>query len=197
VLESTAVLQSPALPLSGGMSGSVWMQACKKWHWLFHKYDLERVFRGRLPPRTKTVPRLSTVHLHGPQSSLRHVRQSAVLASDECVCVLRVYGMWHADGARVGDAQQTRRGQARSSTRKSGVWPQHPRPSVKAPASPCSGSSEPSGCVCANGLRGHGPRTWHACETRERRERGPTQRSSTKPASARPAGPSMQVCVRD
>jgi len=25
-----------------------------------------------------------------------------------CMCVLRVDGTWHADGARVGDAQQTR-----------------------------------------------------------------------------------------
>eukprot|EP00966_Prymnesium_polylepis_P038063 882547-Prymnesium_polylepis.1 len=25
----------------------------------------------------------------------------------QCVCVLRVDGTWHADGARVGDAQQT------------------------------------------------------------------------------------------
>jgi hypothetical protein len=29
-----------------------------------------------------------------------------------CVCVLRVDGTWHVDGARVGDAQQTRRGHA-------------------------------------------------------------------------------------
>eukprot|EP00966_Prymnesium_polylepis_P260243 6011620-Prymnesium_polylepis.1 len=42
--------------------------------------------------------------------------------------------------------------------------------------------------VCVNGLRGRGTRTWHACDTRERRERGPTQRSITKPALARPAG---------
>eukprot|EP00966_Prymnesium_polylepis_P254062 5871104-Prymnesium_polylepis.1 len=41
--------------------------------------------------------------------------------------VLRVDGTWHADGARVGDAQQTWRGHARSSTRKSGVRSQHPR----------------------------------------------------------------------
>jgi hypothetical protein len=33
-----------------------------------------------------------------------------------CVGVLRVDGTWHADGARVGDAQQTRRGHAQSST---------------------------------------------------------------------------------
>eukprot|EP00966_Prymnesium_polylepis_P164205 3796891-Prymnesium_polylepis.1 len=26
-----------------------------------------------------------------------------------CVCVLRIDGTWHADGTRVGDAQQTRR----------------------------------------------------------------------------------------
>ena len=32
------------------------------------------------------------------------------------VCVLRADGTRHADGARVGDAQQTRRGHARSST---------------------------------------------------------------------------------
>eukprot|EP00966_Prymnesium_polylepis_P290856 6717369-Prymnesium_polylepis.1 len=43
-------------------------------------------------------------------------------------------------------------------------------------------------------LRGRGTRsrTWHACETRERRERGPTLRSSTKSAPARPAGPSCK-----
>jgi hypothetical protein len=55
VLESTAALQSPALPLSGGMSGSVWMQACKKWQWLFHKYDLERVFRQLEPWRLERL----------------------------------------------------------------------------------------------------------------------------------------------
>eukprot|EP00966_Prymnesium_polylepis_P279460 6456011-Prymnesium_polylepis.1 len=42
------------------------------------------------------------------------------------VCVLRVDGTWHADGARVRDAQQTRRAHARSSTHTSGVRSQHP-----------------------------------------------------------------------
>eukprot|EP00966_Prymnesium_polylepis_P249925 5777566-Prymnesium_polylepis.1 len=42
---------------------------------------------------------------HGPRGSvMAHAR----------VCVLRVDGTWHADGARVADAQQTRRGHARS-----------------------------------------------------------------------------------
>eukprot|EP00966_Prymnesium_polylepis_P013418 309741-Prymnesium_polylepis.1 len=38
-----------------------------------------------------------------------------------CVCVLRVYGARHADGARVGDAQQIRRSHARPCTHKSVV----------------------------------------------------------------------------
>ena len=42
------------------------------------------------------------------------------------MCVLRVYGARHADGARVGDAQQTRRSHARSCTHKSSIPSQCP-----------------------------------------------------------------------
>jgi hypothetical protein len=50
-------------------------------------------------------------------------------ASCSCVSVSDgpTDGTWHADGARVGDAQQTRRGHARSSTHTSGVLSQHTR----------------------------------------------------------------------
>ena len=69
-----------------------------------------------------------------------------------CVCVLRADGTRHADGARVGDAQQTRRGHARSSTHTNQASGPSTPGSVKAPASPCSGSSAPSGCA-AGGAR--------------------------------------------
>eukprot|EP00966_Prymnesium_polylepis_P262056 6053582-Prymnesium_polylepis.1 len=69
------------------------------------------------------------------------------------------------------------------------------RPFAGSPPYPLVGSR-----ACVNGLRGRGTRTWHACKTRERRERGPTQRPCTKPAPAGPAGPSCKgqlACVLD
>eukprot|EP00966_Prymnesium_polylepis_P099146 2296434-Prymnesium_polylepis.1 len=45
-------------------------------------------------------------------------------SSRRYVCVLRVDGTWHADGARLSGTRETadtRRGHARSSTHKSGV----------------------------------------------------------------------------
>eukprot|EP00966_Prymnesium_polylepis_P103658 2399960-Prymnesium_polylepis.1 len=51
-------------------------------------------------------------------------------------------------------------------------------------------------CACVNELRGRGTRTWHACETHERRERGPTQRSCTKPAPARVCVNGLRGCGR-
>jgi hypothetical protein len=62
------------------------------------------------------------------RAQVRDFRPSALTRGRVCVCVcVRVYvcvlradGTWHADGARVGDAQQTRRGHARSSTHT--VW---------------------------------------------------------------------------
>ena len=56
-------------------------------------------------------------------------------AAGQPVCVLRVDGTWHADGARVGDAQQTRRGHARSSTQTRASSPST-HGSAKAPAAP-------------------------------------------------------------
>jgi hypothetical protein len=73
------------------------------------------------------------------------------------VCVLRVDGTWHADGARVGDAQQTRRGHARSSTHTNQASGPSTHGSVKAPASPCSGSGTPSGCAAGDATRAEGP----------------------------------------
>eukprot|EP00966_Prymnesium_polylepis_P105409 2441013-Prymnesium_polylepis.1 len=43
------------------------------------------------------------------------------------------------------------------------------------PRTPRSAPRRPSRSGCVNGLRGRDTRTWHACGTRERRERGPTQ----------------------
>eukprot|EP00966_Prymnesium_polylepis_P130974 3029260-Prymnesium_polylepis.1 len=39
-------------------------------------------------------------------------------------------------------------------------------------ASPFASAHEMRWCVCVNGLRGRGTRTWHACEACERREWG-------------------------
>eukprot|EP00966_Prymnesium_polylepis_P194580 4510861-Prymnesium_polylepis.3 len=49
-------------------------------------------------------------------------------------------------------------------------------------------------CVCVNGLRGRGKRSWHACETRERDASGIPRRGIHQ-AGARPARAAGPLCV--
>ena len=52
---------------------------------------------------------------------MQHAQTYVVCGLRVYGCVLRVYGAAHADGARVGDAQQTGRSHARPCTHKSSV----------------------------------------------------------------------------
>eukprot|EP00966_Prymnesium_polylepis_P220497 5100357-Prymnesium_polylepis.1 len=61
------------------------------------------------------------------------------------------------------------------------------------PRGMCVNGLRGRGRMCVNGLRGRGTRTWHACETRERRERGHTQRSSDRAGAGTRHGPRV-VC---
>jgi hypothetical protein len=67
----------------------------------------------------------------------RGTRRGRATDTAVCVCVLRADGTRHADGARVGDAQQTRRGHARSSTHTNQASGPSTPGSVKAPACVC------------------------------------------------------------
>ena len=66
-----------------------------------------------------------------------------------CVCVLRAYGEGHADGARVGDARQTRRSHARPCTHKRVI--QSRRPKRRHSASSVAPKRQRAVCVCGGG----------------------------------------------